>query len=117
MWRTWSLSILNTKIGMIASITAMGYGTWAEVKPHAARPPKLEAEKELEIVNELIDNCEKDLKVKDCDEKALTMTLLSLKKRKAAAQMQVDEQERQKREKEREEEERREAMRQRVQQV
>ena len=48
LWRTWSLSILNTKIGMISAITAMGYGTWVEVKPHAAAPPKLEAEKELE---------------------------------------------------------------------
>ena len=117
LWRTWSLSVLNTKIGMISSITAMGYGTWVEVKPHAAAPPKLEAEKELEIVNELISNCEKDLKVKDCDEKALTMTLLTLKKRRAAAQVQIDEMERQKREKELEEEERREAMRRRVEQV
>jgi hypothetical protein len=27
-WRTWALSQLNSKIGMIASITAMGCGTW-----------------------------------------------------------------------------------------
>lgn len=58
-----------------------------EAKPLVVEPPKMEAEKELEIVNELIENCEADLKVKDCDEKALTMTLLSLKKRRAAAQV------------------------------
>lgn len=58
-----------------------------EAKPLVVEPPKMEAEKELEIVNELIGNCEADLKVKDCDEKALTMTLLSLKKRRAAAKV------------------------------
>jgi hypothetical protein len=58
-----------------------------EVKPIVLEPPKMEAEKELEIVTELINNCEADLKVKDCDEKALTMTLLSLKKRRANAKV------------------------------
>jgi hypothetical protein len=60
---------------MISSITAMGYGTWVEVKPHVVEPPKLEAEKEREIVDELISHCEMDLRQNDCDVKALTMTL------------------------------------------
>ena len=117
MWRMWSLSILNTNLGMIASITAMGFGTWTAIKPRVVAPPQLEAEKELEIANALITNCEADLKVKHCDEKALTMTLLSLRKRKAAAQATIDEVVRQREEEAREEEERRLANVRRVQQL
>jgi len=116
-WRTWSLAILHTKIGMISCLTALGYGTWEDLKPKLLAPPKLEAERELEIVNELLGNCAKDLKVKDCDEKALTMTLLSLNRRAAAAQEQIDEVKRQKEAEERDEEQRKQAMMRRVQGV
>ena len=115
-WREWALTLLNTKLGMISSITAMGFGTWEDQGGLVVQePPKMEAEVEMEIVDKLIKNCEIELKEKDCDEKALTFTLLALHKRKMAAQALIDEAASQREEEERKERERKQAMQRRVQ--
>jgi len=86
LWRRWALEQLRERAGLIFSLTAMGFGTWAEVKPVVvAEPEKMEAEVELDTVDRLIRETRENvraLRKAGGDDATLLATLQSLRGRR-----------------------------------